>query len=103
VFNSWVPNIVFPASKAPTYPVGYKLTSAFFGVMIMGTCAIAYLEKKEIGKRREREVVGSAVEVCLHELEGMEGRHGRKEVEEDVKTAPGDSPGEAEMDKTGLS
>ncbi|KAL0579293.1 hypothetical protein V5O48_002691 [Marasmius crinis-equi] len=45
VFNAWVPNLIFPASKAPNYPSGYKVTSAFFGVFFLGTLANAYLSK----------------------------------------------------------
>ncbi len=29
VFNSWVPNLVFPASQAPTYPVSTSSASEF--------------------------------------------------------------------------
>jgi len=43
VFNSWAPNLIFPASEAPHYHAGYKVTSAFFGIWIIGVVVIKLL------------------------------------------------------------
>ncbi|KAF5362946.1 hypothetical protein D9758_007078 [Tetrapyrgos nigripes] len=42
VINAWAPNVIFPASKAPNYPAGYKVTSVFFAVYLLGTVFNAY-------------------------------------------------------------
>ncbi|KIY50074.1 MFS general substrate transporter [Fistulina hepatica ATCC 64428] len=46
VFNAWVPNVVFPAAKAPHYPAGYKVTAVFFAIMFLGTLVNAILAKR---------------------------------------------------------
>ncbi|WVQ94995.1 hypothetical protein IAU59_002087 [Kwoniella sp. CBS 9459] len=33
--NAWAPNLIFPASQAPHYKAGYKVTTAFFGIWII--------------------------------------------------------------------
>ncbi|KAK7032285.1 hypothetical protein VNI00_013244 [Paramarasmius palmivorus] len=45
VFNAWIPNLIFPASKAPNYPSGYKVTTVFFAVFFLGTLLNAHLAK----------------------------------------------------------
>ncbi|WVR09657.1 hypothetical protein IAU60_006732 [Kwoniella sp. DSM 27419] len=35
VINAWAPNLIFPASKAPHYPAGYKVTAAFFAIWLI--------------------------------------------------------------------
>ncbi|KAI3607672.1 major facilitator superfamily transporter [Moniliophthora roreri] len=59
VFNAWVPNLIFPASRAPNYSSGYKVTSVFFAVFFLGTLTNAYLAKHHRSsithaKRQER-------------------------------------------------
>ncbi len=51
VFNAWVPNLVFPASKAPHYPVGYKVTTAFFAIFSLGSLVAAYLERRYVARK----------------------------------------------------
>ncbi|KAF9064790.1 MFS general substrate transporter [Rhodocollybia butyracea] len=43
IFNAWVPNVIFPASQAPHYKTGYKVTTAFFAVYLLATLLNAYL------------------------------------------------------------
>ena len=43
VFNAWAPNLIFPASQAPHYKAGYKVTSVFFGIWIVGVLVIMLL------------------------------------------------------------
>ncbi|KAI9631777.1 MFS general substrate transporter [Dioszegia hungarica] len=43
--NAWAPNLIFPASQAPIYRAGYKVTACLFGVWICGIMVIIYLYK----------------------------------------------------------
>ncbi|EIM80384.1 MFS general substrate transporter [Stereum hirsutum FP-91666 SS1] len=47
VFNAWVPNLLFPSSKAPHYPLGYKVTTAFWAANIVGTALIVLFVRRD--------------------------------------------------------
>jgi ACS family pantothenate transporter-like MFS transporter len=57
VFNAWVPNLIFPASKAPAYRGvgGYKVTAAFFAALVIGAGLIRILEIREDSRVKERQ------------------------------------------------
>lgn len=82
VFNAWVPNLIFPASKAPVYKGrgSYRVTSVFIAVLMLGISLAAYLEKRDVTRKSlENPESGEATE-SGSELEAdavVEGEHKR--------------------------
>lgn len=71
--------------------------------MIVCTCVIAHLEKRHERRLMERQRTESAVDVCLHELEGAEVRHGRIVLAEEADAKVSTCEGESEADNKGLT
>ncbi|KAK6909234.1 hypothetical protein L486_01112 [Kwoniella mangroviensis CBS 10435] len=56
--NAWAPNLIFPASQAPHYKAGYKVTTAFFAIWIVSIPIILVLLRTwSIPKYQQDEVV----------------------------------------------
>ncbi|WWD03828.1 hypothetical protein V865_001884 [Kwoniella europaea PYCC6329] len=56
--NAWAPNLIFPASQAPHYKAGYKVTTAFFAIWIVSIPIILVcLRTWSIPKYQQDEVV----------------------------------------------
>jgi ACS family pantothenate transporter-like MFS transporter len=46
VSNAWVPLLIYPASQAPYYTVGYKVNAALWGSYLLGIPVILWFSKK---------------------------------------------------------
>ncbi|OJJ43593.1 hypothetical protein ASPZODRAFT_73970 [Penicilliopsis zonata CBS 506.65] len=53
VFYAWVPVLIYPASQAPEYKVGYKVNAALWGVYLLGIPVILWFARRFPLEQRE--------------------------------------------------
>ncbi|KAK9447947.1 major facilitator superfamily domain-containing protein [Limtongia smithiae] len=81
--NAWLPNVIFPSSLAPVYPVGYQIITGLIGLEFLGVCFMVFMSKREARLRgRVINKYGLAVDVEDADI-GLNSAAGLEEISKD--------------------